>query len=532
MGIKSAYRQLKETVRGPDKQYQLDVLKEQLDRYWAEVTKEGLTANPQLLNLQQLAQAQLDAREPKAAGKLIQELAALIPVVKLATLEQAHRDRQTQKTAALDAAGKVLAEEFERDAGALTAKREPAPLKRTTQAAQPRMKEAVMTLDKTLPPVALEGKNFVSRMTVDGETFEAPEYIAKGGFGVTARYTAASGNTLVMKAVLDYGGELEKELEINRKLSEGPIDAPGRENVLLMKGFTKGDDGTAYILMDEAAGDLNMMKHGMNALSEAGGLPEEVRNVLNQQMMKQALQGAKYMHDQGVDHFDLKEGNMLMMPDGTVKLIDFGGSLADGKEGEMISPVTTAPYSPKDGDGMMHGEFALQRNKWDAFSLGTMLETMHHGENPLGRGGALTGSLGRVHDSMTEEAAQERTTLESALESSYFRNLDNYEPETIKELMAATAAYSSALRGREVNGKKVTTLSEDLHHERQLLQKHEAKMKDAKMRGQALDVEGWRAKQAVVKALEADLRLLANDADLQPHRDRISEISQRLQRGA
>ncbi len=322
-------------MRGPDKQFVLDTMALDLERHWQAVTRAGLAENAQLRDKREQALAQLEARDPKAAGKTIMALEGLIPDVQVAMLEQERKDRQAQKTATMDVTGKALSDEFERDAATLRMTREPAAANRASQA-RPQTKEVEVTLDYT-PEVGMEGRRFASRITVDGDTFDSPEYIAKGGFGVTARYTAADGKTVVMKQVqtmLEFQQEdLARELEINRKLSEGPVDAPGRENVLLMKGFVQGDDDTAYILMDEASGDLNMMKHGMNALSEAGGLPEEVRNVLNQQMMKQALQGAKYMHDQGVDHFDLKEGNMLMMPDGTVKLIDFGGSVADGKEG-------------------------------------------------------------------------------------------------------------------------------------------------------------------------------------------------------
>ncbi len=178
------------------------------------------------------------------------------------------------------------------------------------------------------------------------------------------------------------------------------------------------------------------------------------------------------------------------------------------------------------------GKLALKRNKWDAFSLGTMLETLHHGEDPLGRGEALTGALGRVHDSMTDATAQDRTTLEAALESAYFRNLDSYQPETIKELMAATAAYSKALGRRGAEGAKVGDLSKKLHKERLLLQEREAEMKAATGRGEVADVEAWKVVRSEVQRLEAALRLLANDAELEPHRARILEISQRLQSGA
>ena len=576
MGIKSAYRQLKETVRGPDKQFHLDVLKEQLDRHWVEVTKEGLTADIQLHNRQQQAQAQIDARDPKAAARLIQELAALIPDVKaaraLAALEQERKDRHAQRTQVNDrlreqqpnraddqdrASDAQLAAERQgqgvaqlqadvlidpnaawSNALADVALREAATLAPNQEAAANRpadaapAREAVVTLRNKGPRVMLAGSEFASEVTVDGTVFEKPEFLGKGSFGTAARYSTADGKTIVMKAVQAGDAGLEHELAINRKLSQGPADAPGRENVLLMNGFVKGKDGTSYILMDEASGDLNMVKYGMNALNETGGLPEEVRNVINQQMMKQALQGAKYMHDQGVDHFDLKEGNMLIMPDGTVKIIDFGGSVADGQDGDRIDPTRTPAYSPEKEDGIMYGLVPLKHNKWDAFSLGTMLESLHHGENPLGRGKEMTGVLGRVHDSMTVEAAAQRTTLEAALESEYFRDLDSHEPETIKELMAATVAYSSALRGREIDGEKAEYLNKNLHEERLYLREHEAKMKEATNRGEAPDVEGWRAKQASVKTWEAKLRLLANDESLQPYRDKVLEISQRLQRGA
>jgi serine/threonine protein kinase len=78
-----------------------------------------------------------------------------------------------------------------------------------------------------------------------------------------------------------------------------------------------GDGRTLFILMELAAGGSLR-----SVVKEFGPLSEGVCA----RMMRQALQGLAYLHEQGVVHRDIKPANLLLMSDGVVKLGDFGAA--------------------------------------------------------------------------------------------------------------------------------------------------------------------------------------------------------------
>uniref|UniRef100_A0A8U8BGZ9 Uncharacterized protein n=1 Tax=Geospiza parvula TaxID=87175 RepID=A0A8U8BGZ9_GEOPR len=81
-------------------------------------------------------------------------------------------------------------------------------------------------------------------------------------------------------------------------------------------------------------------------LNRFGPLPE----VVLCKYTKQILQGVAYLHDNCVVHRDIKGNNVMLMPTGVIKLIDFGcarrlawASLS-GTRGELLRSVHGTPY--------------------------------------------------------------------------------------------------------------------------------------------------------------------------------------------
>lgn len=90
------------------------------------------------------------------------------------------------------------------------------------------------------------------------------------------------------------------------------------------------------------------------------------------------------LHRQHLVHLDIKPSNILLRPDGTVVLVDFGLSrhdfLPDLLEEEFSLPMGTGPYmSPE------QVQFVRNDPRSDLFALGVMLYHLSTGERPFGQ---------------------------------------------------------------------------------------------------------------------------------------------------
>jgi Tol biopolymer transport system component len=141
---------------------------------------------------------------------------------------------------------------------------------------------------------------------------------------------------------------------------------------------------------------------------KAGALPVDEALAVSKQMAE-ALEAA---HEKGIVHRDLKPGNVMIRPDGAVKVLDFGLARAMTDDSTSVagisdSPTVTTPvraYSPTipgvimGTAGYMSPEQARGKaidKRSDIFSFGCVLYEMLTGRQPF-TGETVTDSLGAI----------------------------------------------------------------------------------------------------------------------------------------
>ena len=194
-----------------------------------------------------------------------------------------------------------------------------------------------------------------------------------GSGGMCKIYLAESeraGTLVVLKVFSQVPDVSERFVSFDRFLQEYEIVAGlNHKNIVRIYDLGVADDH-AYIAMEHfPAGDLRQrMKQPLTPAKALGFL----------QQIASALEA---IHSVGVLHRDLKPANVMLRPDGTVSLIDFG--LAKANENDISLTGTReifgTPYymSPEQG----HAEIIDARS--DLYSLGVVFYEMLIGRKPF-----------------------------------------------------------------------------------------------------------------------------------------------------
>jgi len=210
--------------------------------------------------------------------------------------------------------------------------------------------------------------------------------IGAGGMGVV--YEADDtrlGRTVALKALtpeFTHDGKRRERLRREARAAAG-LTHPGIATVYALEEI----DGHMYIATEFVPGET--------LRDELTGGPLPTSRVIDLGIaISQALAAA---HERGVIHRDLKPENVIALPDGGVKILDFG--LARFREPQGDPNLTrdggvlgTPSYmSPE----QIRGETIDARS--DLFALGTMLFELAHGSNPF-KGTDSSTTLARILD--------------------------------------------------------------------------------------------------------------------------------------
>jgi hypothetical protein len=248
-----------------------------------------------------------------------------------------------------------------------------------------------------------------------------------GSGGMCKIYLAESeraGTLVVLKVFSQVPDVSERFVSFDRFLQEYEIVAGlNHKNIVRIYDLGVADDH-AYIAMEHfPAGDLReRMKQPLAPLTAL-------------RFLEQIASALEAIHSVGVLHRDLKPANVMLRPDGTVSLIDFG--LAKANENDISLTGTReifgTPYymSPEQG----HAEIIDARS--DLYSLGVVFYEMLIGRKPF-NGATAMEVIYKHKRAELPEIAPEFATYEGLLRSLLAKSPDN-RFQSARELLVAIA---------------------------------------------------------------------------------------------
>ncbi|NXT31845.1 M3K19 kinase, partial [Pelecanoides urinatrix] len=203
------------------------------------------------------------------------------------------------------------------------------------------------------------------------------EVLGKGAYGTVYCGLTSQGQLIAVKqVVLDTSDQLTTEKEYQKFHEEVDLLKTLKHiNIVTYLGTCLEDNILSIFMEFVPGGSISSI------INRFGPLPE----IVLCKYTKQILQGVAYLHDNCVVHRDIKGNNVMLMPNGIVKLIDFGCArrLAwvslSGTHSEMLKSVHGTPYwmAPEVINESGYGR------KSDIWSVGCTVFEMATGKPPL-----------------------------------------------------------------------------------------------------------------------------------------------------
>ena len=201
--------------------------------------------------------------------------------------------------------------------------------------------------------------------------YELLEELGRGAMGVVHKaYDPAVGRIVALKTVrLDVTGS-ERE-ELMRRLRQEAQAAGRLEHPHIVTIYDAGEaEGVFYLTMQFVKGSTLA-----ELISGRSLLP--VKQIVL--IFEQICEGLHYAHERGIVHRDLKPTNIIITPEGSAKVLDFGiAKVAEAGTTKAGLILGTPSYmSPEQAQG------GRVDRRSDIFALGAMLYELLTGERPF-----------------------------------------------------------------------------------------------------------------------------------------------------
>ncbi|GAB95377.1 serine/threonine-protein kinase [Kineosphaera limosa] len=262
--------------------------------------------------------------------------------------------------------------------------------------------------------------------SVFGNRYTLGDRIAVGGMGEVWRATdGVLGRTVAMKLL---SPSLAEQPGFIRRFREEARNTAMLQHPNIAAVYDYGEDaGASWLVMELVEGEP------LSTIIREEG-PIEPRRAAS--IVAQAASALQAAHDAGVIHRDVKPANILVRPDGQVKLTDFGIARAVDaapitRTGEVMG---TAQYiSPEQATGKPAGPAS------DIYSLGVVAHEMLSGTRPFDEGSPVATAMAHIHNDPPPLPDGVGQPLAGVVMASLAKDPGNRPP--------SAAVVASALRG-------------------------------------------------------------------------------------
>ncbi|MGE3805132.1 MAG: protein kinase [Gemmataceae bacterium] len=264
------------------------------------------------------------------------------------------------------------------------------------------------------PSRAVTGEGPIARVRIDG--YEILKEIGRGGMGVVYKARQLKLNRMVAIKMVLAGVHAGAEGLARFKTEAEAAAQLQHPNIVQIYEISE-QDGHPFFTLEFVEGQTLEEKYG--------GKPMEARqSALLVETLARAMQAA---HERGIIHRDLKPANILIAPDGTPKITDFGlakrldSNVANTRTGDIMgTPSYMAP------------EQAAGRTKeigpaTDIYALGAILYDLLTGRPPF-QGASLLDTLEQVRNQEPVPPRRFQIRLPTDLETIVLKCLEK-EPE-------------------------------------------------------------------------------------------------------
>uniref|UniRef100_A0A7S1KQZ9 non-specific serine/threonine protein kinase n=1 Tax=Percolomonas cosmopolitus TaxID=63605 RepID=A0A7S1KQZ9_9EUKA len=199
------------------------------------------------------------------------------------------------------------------------------------------------------------------------DNYQLIEQIGEGSFGRVYKGRRKYTGQIVAMKFIPKRGKNKREIR-NLRQEITILKSLNHENIIMMLDSFESDKEFC-VVMEHAQGDL------YEILESDGKLPEDVVKSI----AKQLVRALHYLHSHRIIHRDMKPQNILIAPDGIVKLCDFGFARCMSNNTMVVTSIKGTPLymAPELVQEQPYNRTA------DLWSLGVILYELHTGVPPF-----------------------------------------------------------------------------------------------------------------------------------------------------